>query len=582
MKSEDKRMQLPPNPSARQDGSWWPWIAALLIAALFAGIGLRDPWPADEPRFAQVAREMVESGQWLFPTRGSEFYPDKPPVFMWLIALFYQLTGQLKIAFLLPSALAGLGTLWLVFDLGRRLWGEKVARSAVLALAFTPQFLLQAKGAQIDALVCFWITLGCYGLLRHFLLGPAWGWYAASWVAMALGIVTKGVGFLPALMLIPLAIWGRPATASGRQTWSVRAWWGPALLLGTLALWLVPMWIAVERIQSPELLAYRDNILLRQTAERYANAWHHIKPWHYYLTIALPSMWFPLAVLFLLRLRSIRKLWPSSAALRVLLSWVALVLIFFSISPGKREVYILPALPMFALALAYVWEQAPVEGRRGTAVVLRAALAIMGLLLILLAAVALFTPAHLPSRADDYADAVAALAPGLLVLGLALSGIVWLLRKRALFEQLALASVLTWLFVSLWLWPILNPHRTPRAIMQELERRLAPEAEVGMLEFKEQFLLFADRPVVHFSYLAPLPRQEWNAWSWMRADPSRVLLLPDGLALRCFDLAKKRVLGEAHRRNWVLLDASSARESCDAAADHAPYRYVPVKKDILQ
>ncbi|WP_312184233.1 hypothetical protein, partial [Massilia timonae] len=63
---------------------------------------------------------------------------------------------------------------------------------------------------------------------------------------------------------------------------------------------------------------------------------------------------------------------------------------------------------------------------------------------------------------------------------------------------------------------------------------------------------------------------------------SRVLLLPDGLALRCFDLAKKRVLGEAHRRNWVLLDASSARESCDAAADHAPYRYVPVKKDILQ
>ncbi|WP_312184042.1 ArnT family glycosyltransferase, partial [Massilia timonae] len=519
MKSEDKRMQLPPNPSARQDGSWWPWIAALLIAALFAGIGLRDPWPADEPRFAQVAREMVESGQWLFPTRGSEFYPDKPPVFMWLIALFYQLTGQLKIAFLLPSALAGLGTLWLVFDLGRRLWGEKVARSAVLALAFTPQFLLQAKGAQIDALVCFWITLGCYGLLRHFLLGPAWGWYAASWVAMALGIVTKGVGFLPALMLIPLAIWGRPATASGRQTWSVRAWWGPALLLGTLALWLVPMWIAVERIQSPELLAYRDNILLRQTAERYANAWHHIKPWHYYLTIALPSMWFPLAVLFLLRLRSIRKLWPSSAALRVLLSWVALVLIFFSISPGKREVYILPALPMFALALAYVWEQAPAEGRRGTAVVLRAALAIMGLLLILLAAVALFTPAHLPSRADDYADAVAALAPGLLVLGLALSGIVWLLRKRALFEQLALASVLTWLFVSLWLWPILNPHRTPRAIMQELERRLAPEAEVGMLEFKEQFLLFADRPVVHFSYLAPLPRQEWNAWIWMRADP---------------------------------------------------------------
>ena len=574
-------MQLPPNPSARQDANWWPWIAALLIATLFAGIGLRDPWPADEPRFAQVAREMVESGQWLFPTRGGEFYPDKPPVFMWLIALCYQLTGQLRIAFLLPSALAGLGTLWLVFDLGRRLWGEKVARSAVLALAFTPQFLVQAKAAQIDAVVCFWITLGCYGLVRHFLLGPAWSWYAASWVAMALGIVTKGVGFLPLLMLVPLAIWRRPATASGQQVWCMRAWWGPALMLGTLALWLVPMWIVVERIHSPELLAYRDNILLRQTAERYAHAWHHIKPWHYYLTTALPTMWFPLLVLFLPRVRSIRNLWPSSAALRVLLSWVALVLLFFSMSPGKREVYILPALPMFALALAYVWEQAPAEGRRAASLLLRAALAVSGLLLMLLAAVALFAPDRLPSGADDYADAVAALAPGLLLLGLALSGIVWLLRKRALFEQLALASVLAWLFISFWLWPNLNAHRTPRAIMQELERSIAPGAEVGMLEFKEQFLLFADRPLVHFSYLAPLPLQEWNAWRWMRADSARVLLLPDHLALRCFDLAKGRVLGEAHRRNWILLDASAARESCDGAADRAPYRYVPVKKDIL-
>src|SRR5690606_24286947 len=107
------RMNRPIQSGDKSAATWWPWIAALAVAVLFAGIGLRDPWPADEPRFAQVAREMVESGRWLFPTRGGEFYPDKPPVFMWLIALFYQITGQLRIAFLLPSALAGLGTLWL-------------------------------------------------------------------------------------------------------------------------------------------------------------------------------------------------------------------------------------------------------------------------------------------------------------------------------------------------------------------------------------------------------------------------------------------------------------------------------------
>ena len=574
-------MQRPPPPDLSREASWWPWIVALTFVALFAGIGLRDPWPADEPRFAQVAREMVESGQWLFPTRGGEFYPDKPPVFMWLIALCYQLSGQLKIAFLLPSALAGLGTLWLVFDLGRRLWGENVARSAVLALVFTPQFVLQAKGAQIDAVVCFWITLGCYGLVRHFVLGPAWGWYAAAWVAMALGIMTKGVGFLPVLMLIPLALWRQPANLSGQAVWRMRAWWGPALMLGTLALWLVPMWLTVERVHSPELLAYRDNILFRQTAERYASAWHHIKPWHYYLTIALPGMWLPLIVLFVLQLRSIRHVWASSAVLRILLSWVALVLLFFSLSPGKRDVYILPALPMFALALAFVWEQAPATTRRVASRLLRAALVLMGLLLAALAAVALLAPDRLPSRADDVADAVVALAPGLLLLGLALAGIVVLLRRRALFEQLALASVLAWLFIGFWLWPALNPHRTPRAVMQQLERSVRPDTQVGLLEFKEQFLLFAERPLVHFSYLAPLALQERRAWHWMRADPARVLLLPGHLALQCFDQTRQRALGAAHRRDWVLLDASAARARCDGPADGAPYHYVPLKKDIL-
>jgi 4-amino-4-deoxy-L-arabinose transferase-like glycosyltransferase len=72
-------------------------LLALATVMIFTGIGLRSPWPADEPRFAEVAREMVASGQWLIPTRGGEFYPDKPPIFMWSIALFYWLTGNLKV-----------------------------------------------------------------------------------------------------------------------------------------------------------------------------------------------------------------------------------------------------------------------------------------------------------------------------------------------------------------------------------------------------------------------------------------------------------------------------------------------------
>jgi 4-amino-4-deoxy-L-arabinose transferase-like glycosyltransferase len=64
------------------------WLLIFAIALIFTGIGLREPWPADEPRFAQIAKEMVETGQWFFPMRGGELYPDKPPIFMWSIACF--------------------------------------------------------------------------------------------------------------------------------------------------------------------------------------------------------------------------------------------------------------------------------------------------------------------------------------------------------------------------------------------------------------------------------------------------------------------------------------------------------------
>ncbi|MEO7941184.1 MAG: hypothetical protein ABIR55_21375, partial [Burkholderiaceae bacterium] len=69
------------------------WLLLLVaVVVLGAGIGLRDPWPSDEPRFTLVAKHMVETGDWLFPHRGTELYADKPPMLMWMEALAYQLT----------------------------------------------------------------------------------------------------------------------------------------------------------------------------------------------------------------------------------------------------------------------------------------------------------------------------------------------------------------------------------------------------------------------------------------------------------------------------------------------------------
>ena len=75
-------LALPTMDAAERKQLYWFFAIALLI--LGAGYGLRDPWPADEPRFVLVAKQMFDGGPWLFPHRGQELYADKPPLLMWL------------------------------------------------------------------------------------------------------------------------------------------------------------------------------------------------------------------------------------------------------------------------------------------------------------------------------------------------------------------------------------------------------------------------------------------------------------------------------------------------------------------
>ena len=559
------------------------WIAATVVV-LFLGVGLRYPWPADEPRFAQIAREMVESGQWLFPTRGGEFYPDKPPVFMWISAAFFALIGHLKVSFLLPSVLAAVGTLLLVHDLGKRLWNPQVAFWAVVVLAFTPQFLLQGKAAQIDALVTFWITLGCYGLVRHFITGPHWRWYFVSWVAMGLGIMTKGVGFLPLLMLLPLAMWVKnPLGASEvNKVWRWRAAAGLLVLLLTVACWLGPMLWQVHAQGTDDLLAYRNNILFRQTAERYANAWGHIKPWHYFLTQAMPLVWFPLPFVLLALIKPLVALLRADPRLRVLLAWVVLVVVFFSISKGKREVYIFPALPMLALVVAVLWHNArETRPARMLAAVLPWVLGLAAVGIGALGAVIQWAPHKLSARLQEYGDLLDTLGLPLVGLGVVLLVLLVALRRRDLFVRLAVNSLAIWVFVSLVAWPRVDPHRTPQQIMVDVEEHLPAGAELGLLQFKEQFLLFSQRQLTHFSYLSPLPEQERRAWAWLHEAPNRFVLTPTDAPLVCFDTARAISLGEAHRREWVLLGTESLNAVCEPPLRDKRYVYQPRLEGVL-
>jgi 4-amino-4-deoxy-L-arabinose transferase-like glycosyltransferase len=538
--------------SARRDG-----LALLLLGlCLFAaGLGLRDPWPADEPRFALIARDMVLGGEWLIPRVGGQLYPDKPPLFMWLVAAFYWATGQLRLAFLLPSLLAGLGTLLLVHDLARRLWGRQAAWLAGLLLLLTVQFTLQARSAQIDALVTFWTTLAVYGLLRHFLLGPHWGWYLGAWIAMGLGVITKGVGFLPVLMFLPWALlrwrWPErlPRIAAPRTWW----WAGPPAMLLAVALWLVPMLLHVAASGSPALAAYRDDILLRQTTERYLDAWHHHQPFWFYLVAVIPWAWLPLSLALPWLLPAWwRRLKAGDAATWLLLGWAACVLIFFTLSPGKRHVYLLPALP--AVVLAAAPHLAGLLQRR----------ALQRLAWLAVAAFAAATTAALlwagPSLARSLGFDPTAIIVVVAALALGLAGAGRRLGGPPV--ALALLIVVCWQIFGWWATPLLNPSRSGSDLMARVTQALPPGAELGVAGWKEQMLLHADRPVVHFGFRRDPAAELRDAAAWLEAAPERRLLIPARQMAPCLEAAAGEPMGYRHRSEWRLAGREALSGAC--------------------
>jgi len=550
-------------------------LLGLGVLLLATGLGLRDPWPADEPRFALIARDMVESGEWLFPRVGGDLYPDKPPFFFWLIACAYALTGSLRLSFLLPSLLAGLGTLVLVYDLTRRLWNREAGLWAALVLLFTLQFTLQAHLAQIDATLCFFTTLSLYGFLRHLLLRNGWRWYLLGGFAAGLGVITKGVGFLPLLVLLPYAYarwrkWPLPEL----QATSLRLSGAAIAFIAAVSLWLVPMLLTVAFSDDPALASYRDEILFQQTVTRYATAWHHQQPFYYYLTVML-SLWLPLIVLLpWLVPRWIERLRERDARILLLLGWVVLVLLFFSASPGKRGVYILPALPALAIAsgewLRGLWQRADVQ-KAGMA---------FALLVVFLSAVGFaYLTWIAPERAAELRDqyGLKYIEP---LAAVTIVGILTVIACGARRGAIASAWVLglTWLIVSVTVFPQINASRSAARFVTDLERIADPARELGFLAYKEQFLLHLDRPSVNFGHSRwrEGALESYDAARWLNGGTNRQLLVSEANLEPCFGGAAERIeVGSASRERWFLVTGRAGDSCASRGNDQNVRHYVP-------
>jgi 4-amino-4-deoxy-L-arabinose transferase-like glycosyltransferase len=571
-----ERILRPGRESRRETAIDLLLLAALGLVLIGAGFGLRDPWPADEPRFALVAQDMLRSGDWLFPRVGGDLYADKPPVFFWLMAASMAVTGSLRLGFLLPSLIAGLGTVGLVYDLLRRARGREIALAGAFMLLLTFQFVWQARQAQIDGVLCFFTTLSLYGLLRHLLLGPSRGWFLFGWAAAGLGVITKGVGFLPLLLLPPFAVLVRRGWRSRAPRIGLLSLAGLGAMLVAIGLWFVPMVVATSA--GGELLAYRNEILFQQTVTRYSEAWHHHAPFWFYVAEVVPFQWLPLIAL-------VPWLWPRwREALRgrdtfvaLLLAWVIIVLVFFSASSGKRGVYVLPAVPALAMAAApWLPELLRARGTRRLAFVLACALALLA------AAGATYF------AIDGAAAARIATGHGIhpaLPLACAACGAAiaaWFFRERdawLAYVGVIAAVMLTAGFV---VYPRIDDVRSGRAFMERVAQASAGVAELGLVGAKEQYLLQLRRPSVNFGHARWREKESEaaDAAAWLADRPGRALLMHAKSREACFGSAAAVELGRANRQRWFLVSGTPDAD-CVASGDLTRARlYVPPNASV--
>jgi len=544
--------------------SWRRDLALLLLAGtvlIGAGIGLRDPWPADEPVYALIARGMLRTGNWLIPMVGGDFFQDKPPLLFWLQGVCYWLTGSERIGFLLPSLLAGLGTLVLVYDLGRRLWHRDAGWYAAWLLLFTVQFTLQARRGQMDALLMFCTLLSLYCLLRQLLLGGGWWWAVGAGLAAGLGTLAKVVGFLSCFVLLPwlYALWrGWPGVKWQRP---FALWFaGLAAWCGVVGAWLLPIWLMAR--YDPSIAAYLRELVVTQTVDRYVAPWHHIMPRWYYLQV-MATLWLPaIALLPWLVPRWRAALAQRDARVLLPLGFVLLYLAFFTLSRGKRDVYLLPALAMLVLPAGYLLPE--LLRWRGVQWLLGA---LVGLVIAacggFIAWIRFIDPVR--GAALLASGGVAGIAPlGVLAL-IALAGLLAWGRGRA---QYALAGTLAaaWLLAGLWVFPQMDATRSARAFIARLEQLAAPQLPLGLLAYHEHFLWQLQRPTVNFGNrrFREGDQEAFDAAAWLSAATDRQLLVPAAMLSPCFSAAASvQDVGEVSAGEWYLV-RGQPRQDCVA------------------
>ncbi len=344
-----------------RESAWSGWRAAILIAvAVLAGyvfVTTRSTlWDRDEPRFARATVEMVESGNYLYPTFNGKLRPDKPILIYWLMSVPVRLLGQTELAFRLPSALGTALTCLLVFYVGKQLWNAKTGLWAMGILATTALMLFEGTAATADGtlLACM---VAAMAVFVHAITTRLRACHLVLMgIAFGLALLTKGpVGLLPATAILTTLVLDRKNIASpGRHALYLVG----ALILGVLL--FVAWGIPANNATNGEFfrLAFGHHVVARATQPLEGHGGNFLVFLLFYVPIVIAGffpwvLFLPGAISFGLGRRLQRRhVGP------LLIGWIVPTFVIMTLVVTKLPHYILFIWPGLALLTAATLIQA--------------------------------------------------------------------------------------------------------------------------------------------------------------------------------------------------------------------------------
>lgn len=323
------------------------WLL-LLVAAVFMLTNLGYPLiDRDETRYAEIAREMIVTGNWILPQLNFETYYDKPPLLYWLCAISFTLFGTHEASARLVPALAALATVASTMYFGSKILGKRVGLFAGAVLTLSSGFVFTSRYLLLDGVLALLVTLSlltAYESVRGDRLKL--GWWLLSGVFCGLAFLTKG----------PLAVvlWLPPVVGF---TWLTEGcakprWWHYTLVGSVVALIAEPWFIAVSLQDSrfPLEFFYTHNVA------RFAGEFHRRPFWYFVPVILLAGhpwsfLTIPYTAFLFGQKRGFGRKRPPVVGFALL--WSVWCFLFFSISKCKLPTYLLPAAPPLALMLGH-------------------------------------------------------------------------------------------------------------------------------------------------------------------------------------------------------------------------------------